>query len=89
MVTPDFGRSLRLLAEAGMAPVPDRVGLAVPRARELLWQGLRHLVGPGAQWLPEYEPWRAGWAATEGWACWPWATAAGARRCSSGAWSRW
>lgn len=47
MVTPDFGRSLRLLAEAGMAPVPDRVGLAVPRARELLWQGLRHLVGPG------------------------------------------
>ena len=55
MVTPDFGGTLRLLAEAGMAPVPERVELAVPHARGLLWQGLRHLVGAGAQWLPEYE----------------------------------
>lgn len=63
MVTPDFGGTLRLLAEAGMAPVPERVELAVPHARGLLWQGLRHLVGAGAQWLPEYEH-VARWLAT-------------------------
>lgn len=65
MVATDFARAAAALGGRGGVPVPEPVVLAVPRARELLWQGLRHVAGPKAQWLPEYDR-VAGWLAGNG-----------------------
>ena len=35
--------------------MPETVRVAIPGARDLIAQGLRHFVGPAAKWLPEYE----------------------------------
>lgn len=51
----DFARAVAALGGRGTVPVPERVELALPHAREHLWQGVRHFAGAEAQWLPEYE----------------------------------
>lgn len=54
METIDFDRQIRYLASAGISVVPDTVSVAVPDARNVLFRGIRHFAGDGAQWLPEY-----------------------------------
>lgn len=51
----DFDREVRYLEKAGVRLMPDTVRVAVPDARNVLFRGLRHFVGDGAQWLPEYD----------------------------------
>ena len=55
MVRFDFKAAIGSLRDVGLTPVPETVRVAIPGARDLIAQGLRHFVGPAAKWLPEYE----------------------------------
>lgn len=55
MVDNDFRATLEKLRDTGFSPFPSTVRIAVPDARNVLWAGIRYVVGDGAEWLPEYE----------------------------------
>ena len=51
----DFKRTIDRMRDTGFSPAPSTVGISVPDARNVLWQGIRHFIGESAVWLPEYE----------------------------------
>lgn len=55
MGTVDFASEVTRLCAVEAFMQPDRVQVAVPNARNILMQGLRHFIGDSAQWLPEYD----------------------------------
>ena len=51
----DFNAEVERLLKIGSIRLPDRVFIAVDDARDIMMRGLRHFLGDGAQWLPEYD----------------------------------
>lgn len=51
----DFQQAIENLKHTGFNPMPDKVQIRIPNAKELLWAGLRHFEGDNAKWLKEYE----------------------------------
>ena len=51
----DFHKAIENLMSTGFNPMPNRVVISIPNAKELLLGGLRHFEGDSAQWLGEYE----------------------------------
>lgn len=51
----DFEQELAFLCEAGRIAEAERVQIAVTNAADIIMRGLRHFIGDGAQWLPEYD----------------------------------
>ena len=50
-----FQQAIDNLRHTGFNPMPDKVQINIPNAKELLWLGLNHFEGSSAQWLGEYE----------------------------------
>ena len=50
----DFKKTIDNLRKTGFNPVPNLVNIAIPDAKNILWQGLNYFTG-NAEWLPEYE----------------------------------
>ena len=55
METINFKTTLENLREVGFNPVPDRVHIAIPNAKDVLLRGLNYFTDGKARWLPEYE----------------------------------
>ena len=51
----DFQKTIEDLKKTGFNPMPNRVRISIPNAREMLWRGLVHFEGDNAKWLKEYE----------------------------------
>ena len=51
----NFEKAFENLKHTGFNPMPDRVFITIPEARENLWNGLKHYEGDKAKWLSEYE----------------------------------
>lgn len=51
----DFQQAIENLRRTGFNPMPDRVQIRIPNAKEILWAGLKHFEGENAKWLKEYE----------------------------------
>lgn len=51
----DFEKAIDNLRTTGFSPVPNRVQLSIPDARNVLWRGLQYFTGNSAIWLPEYD----------------------------------
>lgn len=51
----NFEKAFENLKHTGFNPMPDRVFIKIPDARENLWNGLIHYEGDKAKWLSEYE----------------------------------
>lgn len=54
MGTIDFQKVIDNLKEVGFNPMPNRVQVRIPNAKEVLWAGLKHYEGDNAKWLNEY-----------------------------------
>lgn len=50
----DFKKTIDNLRKTGFNPVPNLVNIAIPDAKNILWQGLNYFT-ENAEWLPEYE----------------------------------
>ena len=50
----DFKKTIDNLRKTGFNPVPNLVNIAIPDAKNILWQGLNYFTG-NAEWLPEYD----------------------------------
>lgn len=55
MDTLDFNAVKERLKDTGFNPDPITISVQIPNASGLLGYGLKHYVGEGAQWLPEYD----------------------------------
>lgn len=51
----NFQQAIENLRRTGFNPMPDRVQIRIPNAKEILWAGLKHFEGENAKWLKEYE----------------------------------
>lgn len=51
----DFQTAIENLKHTGFNPMPNKVAVSIPDAKNLLMAGLRHFEGSSAQWLGEYE----------------------------------
>lgn len=51
----DFQQAIENLKHTGFNPMPDKVQISIPNAKEVLWNGLRHFEGDNAIWLKEYD----------------------------------
>lgn len=51
----DFKTTVEQLRATGFNPNPDRVQIAIPNAKEVLWKGLQYYLGDKAEWLPCYD----------------------------------
>ncbi len=51
----DFKKTIESLRETGFNPIPERVNIAIPDAKENLMRGINYFTGENAVWLPEYE----------------------------------
>ena len=51
----DFQRTIDSLRETGFNPLPNRVHVRIPDAKENLWRGLNYFAGNAAKWLSEYD----------------------------------
>lgn len=51
----NFEQAIANLKHTGFNPMPDKVHISIPNAKEALWLGLRHFEGTNAKWLGEYE----------------------------------
>lgn len=51
----NFQVAVDRLKQTGFNPLPDRVRIMIPNAKEQLINGLRYFEGDNAKWLPEYE----------------------------------
>lgn len=54
MGTIDFQKVIDNLKEVGFNPMPNRVQVRIPNAKEVLLAGLKHYEGDNAKWLNEY-----------------------------------
>ncbi len=63
MKTIDYKLVMDDLRGIGFNPLPDKVEIRVPNAKDVLWRGIQYFTGGNAQWLPEYDEvaaWLAG-----------------------------
>lgn len=51
----NFQQVIDDLRRTGFNPVPDKVMISIPNARERLWDGLKYFEGDNAKWLKEYD----------------------------------
>lgn len=51
----NFQNAVERLKQTGFNPIPDKVRICIPNAKQLLIDGLRYFEGYKAIWLPEYE----------------------------------
>lgn len=51
----DFLKTIESLKVIGFNPIPNRVQISIPNAKEELMRGLRFFEGERAEWLPEYD----------------------------------
>lgn len=59
----NFKDTIEKLRDTGFCPVPDKVEIRVPNAKDVLWRGIQYFTGGNARWLPEYDEvaaWLAG-----------------------------
>lgn len=63
MKTINYENVLQDLRGIGFCPIPEKVQICIPNAKDVLWQGIRHFTGGNARWLPEYDE-VAAWMST-------------------------
>lgn len=51
----DFQHAIDDLKNIGYNPIPERVYIRIPNAKELLFNGIKYFEGEKAKWLNEYE----------------------------------
>ena len=63
MKTINYENVLQDLRGIGFCPIPEKVQICIPNAKDVLWRGIQYFTGGNAQWLPEYDEvaaWLAG-----------------------------
>jgi DNA replication protein DnaC len=51
----DYKKQIEYLKDSGFSPMPNKVKIAIPNAKNELWQGIQFYTGSKAKWMPEYD----------------------------------
>lgn len=51
----DYKKQIEYLKDSGFSPMPNKVKIAIPNAKNELWQGIQFYTGNKAKWMPEYD----------------------------------